>query len=160
MNSRDACSWDTNQIRFLLERRQEGDSAAEIAAAMGVSRNAVAGKLHRLGTKGMPRKKVPSNAVKVRVQARVFPTNIVRQKPAKPLPKPKPEPLRQLKTLFELAPGECRWPMGHLFCGAEAQGSYCQFHRQRSLQGYEERKRHQRSQASRESGPPSGDAAA
>lgn len=41
--------WSDEQIAVLKQRRAAGDSAREIAAAIGVGRNAVLGKIHRLG---------------------------------------------------------------------------------------------------------------
>lgn len=42
------------------------------------------------------------------------------------------------KPLMNLEPGECKWPVGrdhrgHLFCGHEAKGSYCDHHKKRSV---------------------------
>ena len=50
-------AWDTERTERLLALHQEGKTAGEIGAELGTTRNAVIGKLHRLG---MARKKLAS----------------------------------------------------------------------------------------------------
>ncbi len=42
-------TWDTERTERLLALHQEGKTASEIGAELGVTRNAVIGKLHRMG---------------------------------------------------------------------------------------------------------------
>ncbi|OHB26332.1 MAG: hypothetical protein A2790_20265 [Phenylobacterium sp. RIFCSPHIGHO2_01_FULL_69_31] len=126
-------------VQSLRELWGAGLTAAAVALQLGVSRNAVLGKVHRLGLeprrKGRPR----------------TPRRAVRRRPA---PKPRPEPKLRSKRFVEaadavggplvarledLAPRTCHWPFGDPqdpdfgFCGRpSAGGCYCPPHVARS----------------------------
>jgi GcrA cell cycle regulator len=123
-----------------------GESAAAIAAALGASRNAVLGKLARLGVarsddvgranreagsrKGAERSAAARAKVSVRPELKMVAT------PARPSPsEPEPEPLTDL---MGLEAHMCRWPIGEPdeagfgFCGRRAEGSFCPNHRRRA----------------------------
>jgi GcrA cell cycle regulator len=127
--------WEDWQIETLKTRRAEGWSASQIAAVIGLSRNAVIGKMDRLGLPKLERKP-PSVAWAARCARRR-----AKAPPPKPEPRPKPwrsrpmEPLPPVKMGAAIggpAPGcvnlsrrsgapnailhrrhiECAWPIG------------------------------------------------
>ncbi|SOD96739.1 GcrA family cell cycle regulator [Caenispirillum bisanense] len=98
--------WNDERIELLKSLWAEGLTTGEIGKQLGVSKNAVVGKAHRLGLKGRPS---PIKRTK---------------KPAKPEAPPKqvePPP-----SLVDLAAHTCRWPIGDPrdadfhFCGKPA----------------------------------------
>jgi len=92
-------SWNEEMVAQLSKLWDEGLSTGEIGKRLGVSKNAVVGKAHRLGLNSRP-------------------SPIKRSKP-----KPKKE---QLPTLADLGPSSCRWPTGDPkepgfhFCGKKS----------------------------------------
>lgn len=92
-------SWTDERIEELKKLWAEGLSTGEIGKRIGVSKNAVVGKAHRLGLKSRP-------------------SPIKRAKP-----KPKAEPAKV--TIFDLTAHSCRWPHGDPkhdnfhFCGKQ-----------------------------------------
>lgn len=149
-------SWTDDRVNVLKKRWKEGYSASQIAAELGgITRNAVIGKVHRLGLNG---RAVPSRPVQIRkkmapkpppapkppVSPPVAAQTAKAEEPAPPKAKRKPkkaEPMRRVE-ITELARNECRWPVNdaqgdeaHLFCGrvvSDATASYCAEHQQRS----------------------------
>ena len=121
--------WSTRRMAVELSERY---------VPLFYSRNAVLGKLHRLGVKLNPIPYGPRKPRRRKVAGLAFngtPTYVEKPKPA-PLTAA-PEGFRC--TLVELKPGDCRWPSDDLdagdpgfdFCGAPvAQDglSYCTFH--------------------------------
>jgi GcrA cell cycle regulator len=140
--------WTDERIALLKARWAAGASCSQIAAELGdVSRNAVIGKLHRLGLSGPPRPKERA-ARQARPQARRAPE----RKPARPtrplLPEQFYQPLskRDLAaphmrpcSLLELTDCMCRFPIGvpgapdFLFCGANAAVRFDRYRRPRFL---------------------------
>jgi hypothetical protein len=98
---------------------RKGYSAGWIAARLGMSRSAVAGKIDRLGLKR-------DSAPRV--------TRLARPTPAASKPKPKIEPPIWI-SLVELERGMCRFPRDDgLYCGARTHAfssSWCELHRKR-----------------------------
>jgi GcrA cell cycle regulator len=126
-------TWTEDRVDLLKKLWSEGLSASQIAGRLGqgVSRNAVIGKVHRLGLAGR----------KTTVQ-----TERVYCAPSKPIPLPKTakfarpviptEPTSKRLSIVTVKNGQCRWPHGnpgavdfHL-CGARVKESsvYCAFH--------------------------------
>ncbi len=105
-------SWTPERIAELQKLWQEGLSTAEIGRQLGISKNAVVGKAHRLGLSSRP--------------------SPIRRNGKGESPKSKP----RLVTLEDLTAGMCRWPFGDPgdedfhFCGKKAvQGKpYCADH--------------------------------
>lgn len=153
----------TTQLRALVA---DGLSAGKISDIMDISRNAVAGKAHRLGIKllGQDRKPrkvaaTPARPAGASNNDRKVTQTIKRvaAKPAAPAPilevteavDPPPEvvPADQRKTLHELTAETCRWPIGdpmHAdfhFCGASPKGGapYCASHSRMAYETHAQR---------------------
>jgi GcrA cell cycle regulator len=132
--------WTDTRTERLKQLWAEGRSASGIAALLGwVTRNAVIGKVHRLGLAGRKttsRQPVPRRTSPSRVHfLRQAPTRFVR--PTAPLLPPPPPPVAALMlTLRQLRADQCRWPIGDPkearfgFCGRQkAPGvPYCGHH--------------------------------
>jgi GcrA cell cycle regulator len=163
-------TWNDERVELLKKLWSDGLSASQIAAELGgITRNAVIGKVHRLGLSG--RAKAPSTSVPRPRKPRA-PSHIVRvSRPAMrgntalaPLHgyeldiEPEPEmieniiPLGQRCTLLELSENKCRWPIGDpgstefFFCGGKPIESlpYCTYHSRMAYQPVAERRRERR----------------
>ncbi|GGE92902.1 GcrA cell cycle regulator [Stappia taiwanensis] len=134
-------SWTSERVDLLKKLWSDGLSASQIAAELGgVTRNAVIGKVHRLGLSG--RAKAPSSAQKSRKVAKSAPTQdntAVEEAPSAPTPSapqsigatalkaeaapvaaPEPEaqpvaelvPIAKRATILTLTERTCKWPIG------------------------------------------------
>lgn len=119
--------------RLWLENRL---SASQIAARFGVSRNAIIGKMHRLGLRGMRKpNRHPAASTKPRPALQPQQHGAAALAP-EPLPADDEQLLRDFLgiKLLDLAPAQCRYPAGdrvpYLFCGQPVQdgSSYCSGH--------------------------------
>ncbi|MGC1903546.1 MAG: GcrA family cell cycle regulator [Candidatus Acidiferrum sp.] len=117
--------WTQARVETLRSSWAIGLSPAQIAGALGVTRNAVIGKAWRLG---LADRRVMRKARKPRPEHR---------RVAKP--RPAPAPCKSVcRPLFDLADDQCRWVVDvgeFLFCGAPIAGSrhpYCARHLQES----------------------------
>jgi GcrA cell cycle regulator len=153
--------WDEKRTRWLEDLWREGYSASDIAAKLGagMSRNAVLGKVHRMGlheqyprvsgggplNEKVKRQKKKQERRKINWFARL----------AVPLPPTDPESFRlgpevevpehERRGVADLTDCQCRWPIGDPlkpdfhFCNREkiAGQSYCLEHLLRSVQGPE-----------------------
>jgi GcrA cell cycle regulator len=146
-------TWTDERVELLKKLWADGLSASQIAAELGgITRNAVIGKVHRLGLSG--RAKSPSSASPRPRKARQ--THMMRvSRPAMrgntalahayaydvdadPDPQPLENiiPMGQRRTLLELNEDTCRWPIGDpstpdfFFCGGQPVAGipYCGFH--------------------------------
>jgi GcrA cell cycle regulator len=144
--------WNDERVETLKRLWTEGLSASQIAAELGgITRNAVIGKVHRLGLSG--RAKSPSSAAPRPRKAR---THQHMMRVARPAVRgntalahafeydvdAEPElvdnviPMGQRRTLLELSDDTCRWPIGDpgnsdfFFCGGQTVTSlpYCSHH--------------------------------
>jgi len=99
--------WTEERIELLEALWGEGLTTGEIGKRLGVSKNAVVGKAHRLGLKGRP------SPIKRTAQGR--------QQAAKPA-----EPEHKIRSVVDLQANACRWPIGDPrepgfhFCGRPA----------------------------------------
>lgn len=137
--------WNSERVEQLTQLWREGFSASQIAARLGgATRNAVIGKVHRLGLparrmrqrdQGRPRVRLP-NARRQTPKPRAW-----RPVPVPHLPVfPQAEPVSLGVSIVELTPNTCRWPHGDPkgefggFCGHPiSPGSpYCPHHRRRA----------------------------
>jgi len=160
--------WTDEKVELLRQLWLDGKSASQIAAELGegVTRNAVIGKVHRLGLSG-----------RVKTSAPTAPR--VRQRPAGPRPaaprssggfrgntalalaretqiEAEPEiredvviPMSLRVTIVELREAMCRWPLGDptssefRYCGIQTQGDgpYCVHHGRMAYQPAQDRRR-------------------
>lgn len=132
--------WTEERVQSLKDWWNEGVSGGEIANRLNcsISRNAVIGKVHRLGLPPRSTKKNTHYKRKNTRRKRVF---WVPAKTAEvPMPKVEklaPEPVGgHGLTLLQLTVGTCKYPLGEkspakFFCGvATPEGSsFCEYHR-------------------------------
>ncbi len=153
-------SWTDERVELLKKLWSEGLSASQIAGRIGsVTRNAVIGKVHRLGLSGRattsrmkshrPRSRMANTAKRPATKPRFA-------QPGNPAVRalymdvevyvpPVEElviPLAERKTIQTLTESSCRWPIGDPqaadfhFCGKTklAVLPYCEFHARRAFQ--------------------------
>ncbi len=145
-------AWTEDRVEILTKLWAEGLSASQIAAKLGgVTRNAVIGKVHRLGLSGRakPKRKTAKPATRRKTTtARKRPA--VRRRPSpRPAPPPPPVPLEakplpngEYATIMTLTESLCKWPLGDptssdfRFCGrgTEKGEPYCKAHAQLAYQ--------------------------
>lgn len=163
-------SWTDERVELLSKLWLDGRSASQIAAELGagITRNAVIGKVHRLGLAGRPK---PAAPMPTRVKPKLVARTDERGKSEQlysavvtplPLPtKPYAVPVQQAAsevvipfservTIMDLRESSCRWPMGDptsaefRFCGARTGlggGPYCAAHSAMAFQPAPERRR-------------------
>ena len=166
-----AGTWTDDRVELLKKLWSEGFSASQIAAEMGgVTRNAVIGKVHRLGLSGRgktngpgaarPRKPRPLGLVPASPQAVPRGNTVLaaRFAPRPEIAQPVAEirldedvviPFSERVTIMELREFMCRWPMGDptkpdfRFCGGRVTSAlpYCTHHSRIAYQPATERKR-------------------
>src|SRR5207248_10990913 len=145
-------TWSDDRVEQLKKLWESGLSASQIAAELGsVTRNAVIGKVHRLGLSG--RAKSPSSAAPRQLKARPaqhmmrVPRPVSRGNTAlahafevelepDPIAYDNVVPISQRLSLLELNEATCHWPIGDpassefFFCGGKALTSlpYCAYH--------------------------------
>lgn len=164
--------WTDERVELLKKLWNDGLSASQIANELGqVTRNAVIGKVHRLGLSG--RAKAPSStAPRARKPARSAPSAPPR--PSMPAsrsnlafkPRPAAEimpevevaplpaidnvvPMGERCTIMELKEYSCRWPIGEpgkddfRYCGARSSTGlpYCAYHSRIAYQPVADRRR-------------------
>ena len=153
-----AMNWSDDRVEQLKSLWTEGLSASQIARALGgVTRNAVIGKVHRLGLAG---RATPSRPAKRPVRAarpRVIGPSAPRLRPASTMPSvviPDLEPLKfedgKPANVLTLNEQMCKFPIGDptdanfAFCGrSSAGGPYCLDHARLAYQPSQARKRRQ-----------------
>ncbi|GGC90611.1 GcrA family cell cycle regulator [Chelatococcus reniformis] len=122
-----AAGWTKERVALAVDLRSQGKTFDDIAATLGVTKGAVAGKLDRVlngrvsRTKARPRPSkpvAPAAAVPARVVDDVEPIDLAAWRPAK-----RAEPTFGPRTITELEPCHCRWPLDRpsgqplRFCG-------------------------------------------
>ena len=134
-------AWPEHHVEKLRELWLAGNSAGQIANIIGAgySRNAVIGKLSRLGLTGRTDRRTKYTTRGVRKsRKRKQPSGLpmpspmsafvaaLAAAPVEPPPMPDaPAPADQRRSLLELEPHHCRWPIGDVrepdfhFCGAQ-----------------------------------------
>lgn len=182
-----AMAWNEQQVARLKALQADGLSCSQIGAELGCSRNAVIGKLHRLGLSASRPPSAPKPIRRTRAQVHVNNRTTMRLRKswpqleeekmsaephraaeevhadASPATKRLSEPSQAAdlvrafnewtppttnapvsKTLFDLGPHDCRYPLGPLmemavlFCGAVAvdEKPYCSVHCRVAFVGY------------------------
>lgn len=162
-------AWTEDRVDVLKKLWAEGHSASQIAKQLGgVTRNAVIGKVHRLGLSG---RATPSRPVKrpprlARPKPQVMADGTVKTAPARAPNAPladtakvvekaamtalQPMPLNdgEAATILTLRDSMCKWPIGDpadpsfAFCGRKADGGpYCKDHAEVAFQPARKRER-------------------
>lgn len=148
--------WTDERVELLKKLWQDGLSASQIAKQLGgVTRNAVIGKVHRLGLSGRAAPSKPARPqfksprpVRVSTSAPSLPRRIAE-------PQPLPQPVSRYvdeapgtATVLTLGAHMCKWPIGDpaldsfTFCGRRCdEGPYCQEHAQVAYQPAQAKKR-------------------
>lgn len=142
-----AKAWSEDRISALSRLWAEGLTAAQIAQRLGgVSRNAVIGKVHRLGL-GVRGPTAGPRAVAVNPTPRPRPRRLPAPRPGaaigpkvrSPDVRPEPEAPGLVDDLADLGRHACRWPIGDpkaagfSFCGRPSDGRYCAAHQARAF---------------------------
>lgn len=163
-------AWTEDRVELLKKLWGEGHSASQIANQLGgVTRNAVIGKVHRLGLSGratpsrpvkkpprLARPKPPRQKVAAPVTAAVTGERAV---PVKAAPASQAEkdaaahlPPAVLEdgstaSILNIRDSMCKWPIGDpadpnfAFCGRKADGVYCAEHAKVAFQPAKKRER-------------------
>ena len=157
-------SWTDERVALLTKLWADGLSASQIAAELGgITRNAVIGKVHRLGLSGRakspssssprPRKARSSGMLRVSRPSMRGTTALAYEYDAEPEPELIEIPVEQRKTLLQLTEKTCRWPVGDtgsqdfFFCGGDTVNElpYCSYHSRVAYQPLTDRRRDKRS---------------
>jgi GcrA cell cycle regulator len=168
MSGTEVMGWSEDRVQLLMKLWNDGRSASQIASELGgVTRNAVIGKVHRLGLSGRaktpssvaPRAKKPKAPVAPRTSAPVSRGNTALKPQYAPVAQPIAEaaveplenvvPIGERCTLLELKESSCRWPIGDpgksdfLFCGGKSDAGvpYCAYHCRIAYQPVADRRR-------------------
>jgi GcrA cell cycle regulator len=158
-------TWSDDRVEQLKKLWEAGLSASQIAAELGnVTRNAVIGKVHRLGLSGRakspssaaprPRKARPAQHM-MRVSRPISRGNTALAQAFEVEAEPDPVtydnvvPMSQRLSLLELNEATCHWPVGDpsspdfFFCGGRALSGlpYCAQHSRVAYQPASDRRR-------------------
>jgi GcrA cell cycle regulator len=135
--------WTLERVEQLRTYIDAGLTCSQIALEIGVTRNAVIGKIHRLGLSPGSPAVAPAFRKPQRIRPRMTQRQMVRAIFAAPLQMGEAavldgEPVKSADrcSLLELAHGKCRWPLNDptdedfVFCGNDAVAgmSYCPGH--------------------------------
>lgn len=145
--------WTPTMDAQVLKMLKDKCTASQIGTALGVTRNAVIGRVNRakkLKKVGFFRASGNDRAKTVKAETiKPKPRIVVRVSPAifnEPVaPKPLPvvtagNPATVGRPIYLLGGCQCRWPVNeaargemHLFCASPADGPYCKRHARRSI---------------------------
>jgi GcrA cell cycle regulator len=161
-------SWTDERVELLKKLWSYGLSASQIAAELGgITRNAVIGKVHRLGLSGRaksassssPRQRKPrSSTHMLRIGRSSMRGNTALAHAYEIEADTMPElieniiPIGQRRTILELTEQTCHWPIGDpgstdfFFCGGNTINSlpYCAYHSRVAYQPAGDRRRDRR----------------
>ncbi len=133
-------AWTAERVDLLRSCVDAGFSCAQIAREIGVTRNAVIGKIHRLGLSRA--RAAPPGAERTASRTR-RPAVLMQRRLLRALYRQAPEPAAEAPagaadhcSLLDLTKGSCRWPISDpgaedfCFCGSHSvRGlSYCAGH--------------------------------
>src|SRR6201999_3705461 len=142
-----AMNWSDDRVEQLKSWWTEGLSASQIARALGgVTRNAVIGKVHRLGLAG---RASPSRAERPRLPM-VPKVSMRTHTPPAPIVEEDPLTLDDGShaTVLTISDRMCRWPIGDPaatefhFCGRSPKSGspYCEAHARKAYQPQQQRR--------------------
>ncbi len=163
-------TWTTERVDLLKKLWADGLSASQIASELGgVTRNAVIGKVHRLGLSGRAKTPMPtqkarrpdkpasgsSHAHRNSVPQSHGATALKVESAAVPEPAPEAKPVAELvplaerATILTLTERTCKWPIGDptkddfYFCGHPSDPGvpYCGYHCRIAYQPVNDRRR-------------------
>jgi len=162
-------SWTDERVELLKKLWLDGHSASQIAAELGhaITRNAVIGKVHRLGLSGrdklavaaVPRSRIVAKPTERPQMTRPMPqsrgnTALAMQPMIEPQVNVRPAsdvviPISERVTIMELREAMCRWPLGDpstpefRFCGTRSGPgeTYCGPHARIAYQPSQDRRR-------------------
>ncbi|MBF9234900.1 GcrA family cell cycle regulator [Microvirga alba] len=163
-------TWTDERVELLKKLWSDGLSASQIASELGnVTRNAVIGKVHRLGLSGRAKDKTDATAARPRKAPRapsapapiapaVRNNVVIAPIPRTPVVEEASEvladvdmaiPMSERVTIMDLRESMCRWPMGDptkpefRFCGARSITGlpYCNHHASVAYQPVADRRR-------------------
>ena len=144
--------WNDERVEMLKRLWAEGLSASHIATELGgVTRNAVIGKVHRLGLSGRAKSAATANPRPRKTRAHPQMMRVARpamrgntalatafdyEIEAEPEMLDNVVPMGQRRSLLELSEHTCRWPIGDpgdadfFFCGGQSAAGlpYCSHH--------------------------------
>jgi len=151
-------TWTAERIEELVSLWDAGHSASIIGKKLGISKNAVVGKAHRLKLPARPSPIRKSTNTAPRRRAAIFAKPLMEA--AAPLPLTEAEIPAQTMTHAELRPTartkaagggqqSCAWPIGDPakpdfhFCGrpSKEDGPYCEFHARRAYHQVDKKRR-------------------
>ncbi len=162
-------SWTDERVELLKKLWSDGLSASQIATELGgITRNAVIGKVHRLGLSGRAKSTTAAVARPRRARSSSPTLRMARvsirgntalahayevEADAAPEAIENVIPLGQRRTILELTEGTCRWPIGDpgdsdfFFCGGRPINGlpYCAYHARLAYQPATDRRRDRRS---------------
>lgn len=132
-------AWSDDRVQTLTRLWRDGLSASQIACALagGVTRNAVIGKVHRLGLSDRAKPSTPGalprrEPRRAEIRRRVAPVPRLRREPA---PASDAMPTTGTAAVLSIRRDQCRWPIGDpradnfSLCGCAAvRGAYCAGH--------------------------------
>jgi GcrA cell cycle regulator len=134
--------WSDDRVTTLKSLWLDGLSASQIAGRLGgVTRNAVIGKIHRLGLSGRASPSAPARAPRTPVSRPPRRTPAPRPRPSvrpavlSPPADRAPEGPGLVSSMAGLGAHACKWPIGDpkapsfTFCGRLANGPYCPGHK-------------------------------
>jgi len=161
-------SWTDERVELLKKLWSDGLSASQIAAELGgITRNAVIGKVHRLGLSGRAKstssavarpRKARSSSHMLRLARASIRGNTALAHAYDLEAETAPElieniiPIVQRRTILELTEQTCRWPIGDpgttdfFFCGGNTVDGlpYCAYHSRLAYQPPSDRRRDRR----------------
>ena len=161
-------SWTDERVELLKKLWADGLSASQIAGELGgITRNAVIGKVHRLGLSGraksassaVPRPRKPRSATHMlRIGRGAIRGNTALALAYEIETEATPElieniiPIGQRRNILELTEQTCRWPIGDpgssdfFFCGGNTIAGlpYCAYHSRVAYQPAGDRRRDRR----------------
>ena len=160
-------TWPPERVELLKKLWAEGLTASQVAARLGdgITRNAVIGKVHRLGLSGRqsvqrssaPRPRRPRQPSHPgRPAAGQAAAALKPETRPQPRPEPEPQPIRLVEmpkservSILMLSDKTCRWPLGDpgsddfCFCGHTPKAGlpYCDYHASLAYQPLHDRRR-------------------